>query len=199
MKFKFLKTFALGFVLSMSSFANAGLINLNSGTGTVNGNSLDFAGLSITLSGGGRDVGAAFANSGGVYNSLDDSYPTANDIVFSFDDLVDNVTFSFDPFGLSSSGRGDLWVEVFNGLVSLGSQEVLDGNFHTESLSSFGPMTSFVINNGCSTASGDTSCSWISEYNAVSFDTVSVPEPSTLAIFALGLMGFASRRFKKQS
>ncbi|RVU35405.1 PEP-CTERM sorting domain-containing protein [Rheinheimera riviphila] len=27
----------------------------------------------------------------------------------------------------------------------------------------------------------------------------SVPEPSTLAIFALGLMGFASRRFKQQS
>jgi hypothetical protein len=26
-----------------------------------------------------------------------------------------------------------------------------------------------------------------------------VPEPSTLAIFALGIMGFASRRFKKQS
>jgi hypothetical protein len=26
-----------------------------------------------------------------------------------------------------------------------------------------------------------------------------VPEPSTLAIFALGLMGLASRRFKKQS
>jgi hypothetical protein len=26
-----------------------------------------------------------------------------------------------------------------------------------------------------------------------------VPEPSTLAIFALGIMGLASRRFKKQS
>jgi hypothetical protein len=30
-------------------------------------------------------------------------------------------------------------------------------------------------------------------------ESVSVPEPSTLAIFALGLMGLASRRFKKQS
>jgi len=26
-----------------------------------------------------------------------------------------------------------------------------------------------------------------------------VPEPSTLAIFALGMIGLASRRFKKQS
>lgn len=32
---------------------------------------------------------------------------------------------------------------------------------------------------------------------AVSYDEV--PEPTTLAIFALGLMGLASRRFKKQS
>jgi len=31
------------------------------------------------------------------------------------------------------------------------------------------------------------------------FEKVDVPEPSTLAIFALGMMGLASRRFKKQS
>ncbi|WP_259368600.1 PEP-CTERM sorting domain-containing protein [Colwellia sp. BRX10-4] len=30
-------------------------------------------------------------------------------------------------------------------------------------------------------------------------EAASVPEPSTLAIFALGLMGFASRRFKKKA
>ncbi|TWX66411.1 PEP-CTERM sorting domain-containing protein [Colwellia sp. C1TZA3] len=30
-------------------------------------------------------------------------------------------------------------------------------------------------------------------------DNVLVPEPSTLAIFALGMIGLASRRFKKQS
>ncbi len=30
-------------------------------------------------------------------------------------------------------------------------------------------------------------------------DDVTVPEPSTLAIFALGMIGLASRRFKKQS
>jgi hypothetical protein len=30
------------------------------------------------------------------------------------------------------------------------------------------------------------------------YNSVAVPEPSTLAIFALGLMGLASRRFKKQ-
>jgi hypothetical protein len=34
---------------------------------------------------------------------------------------------------------------------------------------------------------------------AVDYTVSSVPEPSTLAIFALGMIGLASRRFKKQS
>ncbi len=33
----------------------------------------------------------------------------------------------------------------------------------------------------------------------VDYDTVDVPEPSTLAVFALGMIGLASRRFKKKS
>jgi len=38
-------------------------------------------------------------------------------------------------------------------------------------------------------------------FNAVDvgLEVTTVPEPSTLAIFALGIIGFASRRFKKQS
>lgn len=35
-------------------------------------------------------------------------------------------------------------------------------------------------------------------YDNLTYGSVSVSEPSTLAIFALGIMGFASRRFKKQ-
>jgi hypothetical protein len=34
---------------------------------------------------------------------------------------------------------------------------------------------------------------------ALTADTIAVPEPSILSIFALGLMGLASRRFKKQA
>jgi len=36
-------------------------------------------------------------------------------------------------------------------------------------------------------------------YQMIDSTTVNVPEPSTLAIFALGMIGLASRRFKKQS
>ncbi|WP_259366766.1 PEP-CTERM sorting domain-containing protein [Colwellia sp. BRX8-7] len=39
---------------------------------------------------------------------------------------------------------------------------------------------------------------WWAVDNVVINDNVSVPEPTTLAIFALGIMGLASRRFKKQ-
>ena len=34
-------------------------------------------------------------------------------------------------------------------------------------------------------------------YDNLVFGTVDVPEPSTLAIFALGMIGLAARRFKK--
>lgn len=37
------------------------------------------------------------------------------------------------------------------------------------------------------------------EVALVSFSTVDVPEPSTFAIFALGMIGLASRRFKRKS
>ncbi|MFT5760851.1 MAG: hypothetical protein ACI9LM_005638 [Alteromonadaceae bacterium] len=37
------------------------------------------------------------------------------------------------------------------------------------------------------------------EVALVSFSTVDVPEPSTLAIFALGMMGLASRKFRSKS
>ena len=40
---------------------------------------------------------------------------------------------------------------------------------------------------------------WWAVDNVVITDNVSVPEPSTLAIFALGIMGLASRRMKKQA
>lgn len=84
-------------------------------------------------------------------------------------------------------------------MSSLGSTKIINSDLHTESLLSYGAITSFVVNNGCNTLSDDDSCSWISIYTSVSFDEASRPvlEPSTLAIFALGLIGLASRRFKR--
>lgn len=39
----------------------------------------------------------------------------------------------------------------------------------------------------------------VNDITSISFNSVEVPEPSTLAIFALGMIGLASRRFQKQS
>lgn len=39
----------------------------------------------------------------------------------------------------------------------------------------------------------------VNDITGLSFGSTAVPEPSTLAIFALGMIGLASRRFKKQS
>ena len=200
MKFKFLKAASLGLALSISGLANAGIITLNDTTAQLVGSTLEFNNfLTVSLTGGGVDTGAPIALPSYITNGSTltaNTYPTANQIVFAFDQLVWNVAFDIDPAGIRDSGQGMLTIEAFNGATSLGEQVVSNGNFHSESLSSFGAMTSFVVSNGCTLPSGVDSCNWYSKYSEVSYD---VPEPSTLAIFALGLMGLSLRRTKKQA
>ena len=54
---------------------------------------------------------------------------------------------------------------------------------------------SSVIGGGCCDATGNERTWGL----AFTLESVNVPEPSTFAIFALSLMGLASRRFKKKS
>ena len=58
-------------------------------------------------------------------------------------------------------------------------------------------FTNFRLYHGDSvrTVSGSTESFWL---DGISYVETPVPEPSTIAIFALGLRGLASRRFKKQ-
>lgn len=60
-----------------------------------------------------------------------------------------------------------------------------------------GHFETFVYNNG----SFSTSTQNFTGFVMIKDDTQStdVPEPSTLAIFTLGMIGLVSRRFKKQS
>ena len=52
------------------------------------------------------------------------------------------------------------------------------------------------LGGGCCEVTAQENAAW---GRAFKMESINVPEPSTLAIFALGMIGLASRRFKKQS
>jgi len=76
-------------------------------------------------------------------------------------------------------------------------QFVFSDSITTGAMMHAGHYETFVYNNG----NFDTSTNNFAGFVMIKDDTQtnSVPEPSTLAIFALGMIGLASRRFKKQS
>jgi hypothetical protein len=119
-------------------------------------------------------------------------------------------------------GTGDFRILASNSVVDLGSMgfdlsgtvsTLIDSTLLAESGTQAGPLTaqSFSVGNtnafrylqfnADSVAVGGNPCCGTNVYglNEIRVTAVNeVPEPTTLAIFALGLIGLASRRFKKQ-
>jgi hypothetical protein len=104
---------------------------------------------------------------------------------------------SFDYANGYVSGNDEITSLTLTGLFSGGgtiSQSILNdtSNWNTVSMSSaWSNLTSvrFIANGNTNRAMWDN----------IAVNEAVVPEPSTLAILALGLMGLASRRFKRQS
>lgn len=231
MNIKMLKTALVGLVLSVSGFANAGLINLVTNGDFETG---DFTSWSVqNLANGGCGANSWVVNSTGTqgcsgngvsltspisgtfaaFNTNDgpagqlilsqqltfgsnilsaslswlDQQDSHAERIFSID-LFDagNTTLLGNLFTNSASLSPDLWVSHTEALDSTLIQS-LAGTTVTLRLTNNIPV-SFTGPSGFG-------------LDAVSFNvtTTDVPEPSTLAIFALGIMGLASRRFKKQS
>ena len=194
---KMLKAALAGLVLSVSGFANAGLITgVGSTLDSIGGGSLiDFTGISgsytsltidnVTFISNGFSIDDNF---NGNYNMVDRHFTDTNatEITFQFDSII--TAFSFihgasDNITSLSAYNGVNLIESFAIGNSKGSND-----FKYWGLSNSG-MTSAVI----SFSSAD--YIFIDNF---AYKSVDVPEPSTLAILALGIMGLASRRFKKQ-
>jgi hypothetical protein len=204
MKFKFLKAAILGITVTLSNFANAGLITTTFAGGngqsgnmfdlTIANNSLLLTGMDVNINDttnieiytriGGY---SGFENNAAAWNLMDAASVIGNGAntasIFDFNNFVLAANTTYGIYvttrtgemnytnGSNSYSNSDLTLSA-----GIGKQYNSDTNF---SGITFSPRT------------------W---NGTVRYDVLtSVPEPSTLAIFALGLMGLASRRFKKQS
>ncbi|MEI6894626.1 MAG: PEP-CTERM sorting domain-containing protein [Colwellia sp.] len=205
MKFKFL---SVGLLLSVCGFANAGLITSVGLGGAVPDNDLTgitssvyisdnevIESLSVTLFGLNLtyfgDVIFTLSGPNGASTNLLYSDPSHPYQLGMHTDLIGDYTFS------------DTGTDLLNA-VSLNISLLAPGSYSTADSSTGGASLTDTFF-GISSA-GEWSLTAIDHWggDATSFDTwelniQTVPEPSTLAIFALGMIGLALRRFKKQS
>lgn len=208
MNWKMLKTAFIGFVLSLSTAANAGLISTlyNSNNGGDAGGAVYFdvnvgtANLSIT----GFDINA------GSTSYFDDFE------VWLLSGLTSQGNETFLAWNKVATGSGTGAGENFATTVSLSNAFTLNAN----SLYGFalvaGSNFSHEYTNGDGSnqiyANADIALSFGSATNspftggvfqprvwngAIHYNVSQVPEPTTLMIFALGVLGLASRRAKK--
>lgn len=200
---KYLKSLMAVGILAVSCMANAGLItttfnNNNSQSGNmfnidVLNDDLLFTGFDINLITGSQNVQIytrlggyqGFESSSAGWDLIFDSFVTSSGAGNpSFVDINDTWFTSNSTYGLyitTSSGsmgytngtqEGSVYVD--NGALRIREGLGMAYAFST----SFSPR----VWNG-----------------SIHYQTTSVPEPSTLAIFALGVLGLASRKLKKQA
>ncbi|WP_390380175.1 PEP-CTERM sorting domain-containing protein [Alteromonas sp. MTD1] len=209
MKNKFLKGLIASFALTVSGIVNAGLITIFTDeadfinavniTGTYDFNSdtlgvfsnNDFGDFSIYEND--SLITLSVANTSSIF--------TSNHIDFFTqccnvpDTMFIEFDFEINAFGFDFSNEdptSDFTVVTVDGQsFNVGSPRT-NGFFGLISTSSF-KLISFVddpANGGANTST---------KFDNFKYQAASVPEPSAIAFFALGLMGLASRKFKKQA
>ncbi len=205
MKNKFLKGLVASFALAVSGTASAGIIYTDAGlsglfeTENFNTNSGHNSEALTQFSGITFDSGL-FINSvhydgltvnhesSVLTNFWNVSLPTYNDIMFTFGFDVDEVAFAFfsnfQTFTFSTFLNG---IGVETATISTGSES----KFVKFELQTFDSIK----------IHGNSEESDAYAIDSLQFKraSVDVPEPSTFAVFVLGLMGLASRKFKKQA
>jgi hypothetical protein len=224
---KFLKMAFAGLVLSVSGFANARLIT-NGFTFSVASNSDQSSGNHFHSSTGGDFGNPSGKAEVGNSETEEVRGLSEYDMAGQLAALSAFVTFDVFSYGLFAgvnnfpfTGTIDVLVYEGNNLEELNDYQAAVtstiGSFSTLGLN-FGDVLSFdvlpafdnAVSNSWSSFgvrlqtedTVDSGGAWVfDDFRLTTTDDSSndVPEPSTLAIFALGMIGLASRRFKKQS
>jgi len=190
MNIKMLKAALAGLILSVSSFANAGLITFDD----VTPNSFqDTTFNDFTLYEG--SVGDWSTNYG-IHEAYSGTQNMVNHNGNGFGLLTYNLgTFDF----ISAFFHQDNRVPS-RAVTSLFGLDENGNTIYSTNITTTNDWTKHSFS-----WTGITSLKWTASSANIGIDDfeysvadASVPEPSTLAIFALGIMGLASRRFKKQ-
>ena len=198
MKFKYLCATLAGLIMGVSGFANAGLITETfdtplssewSGDWTIQ----DAAANQLSALSGQALVSS---NIGGnrvstlVYVGTFSQGIVSFDIATSTEFFFDSVSFSIDGVLQDISNGFNSWA---GNAANLAMSGISSNSFNFDIAAGNRTLTWRYVKDISASEGGD----------AVGIDnfarTVEVHEPSALAIFALGMIGLASRRFKKQS
>lgn len=166
MNIKILKAAVVGLVLSVSGFANAGLIYVGSYVVTD---------------------GDTWPSNPDVYSAIE-----AAEVVFGAAVGGDYL------ISINGDDINDISLTAWYAVIGTGPS-IFDQNYSLDTnLDGYGG-SGWEAGDDVSAYVNDGFFSDLEGINYVFFETdAQIPEPSTLAIFGLALMGLASRRFKKQ-
>jgi hypothetical protein len=198
MKFNFLKVISLGLVLSISGLANAGLISadfrteadLPSGSSgpKVYENLGQNIGSGYELDGSNFIANPSFWGGGVVWMDFD---PINNQLLLDSQDGSDFETF--DAFFTNIVFDDPL--EYISGIMLMAGELVVPTVTPQFLLSA----NSIQITYDAPAGNTFNFTNESARFQVLTTTTTVVPEPATFAIFALGLMGLASRRLMKKS
>ena len=216
MKFEFLNKALAGLILSASmlvSVANAGIIFTQDYESGLTTQESIIGNFSINNTNSNNNGTFMMGHPSNYLNNALDQYILTIDLTG-----VSNSFLSFDFIG-NTETHWDGFVMLANGLLisptsgfTYSDEGVghdhggvghvnLDGNWNTLATFDLSAFDNTVLTMAWKfgTDGSVTSSGLVWDNVVVRGDVLGVPEPSTLAIFALGMIGLASRRFKKQS
>ncbi len=126
-------------------------------------------------------------------------YPTSNTLTFTFSSSANNLSFYFDNYGGSDSGRGATFYDAYgsNGnLISSGSIGLCCEVSYTDVIVAGSGIKSLVLNNNTGDPTGNSN-SWLFGVSSVTYSAV--PEASTWVMMLAGFagLGFVGYRRNK--